>query len=161
MERQIIELKDSLISERSATEVFDYLLNPANFSQWNTSLLEGSCHCSCQTLSGIGCSLDMVFQFLGKKVNTCCMVIEYEQDAQLVLKSISGPLEFIINFDLASAGIGTEINFQVYLSVMRGFFEQSQMVVQNVLQHIFSNSLVLLCLLVEKLEQPKVLVALE
>jgi len=47
------------------------------------------------------------------------------------------------------------------LSVMRGFFEQSQMVVQNVLQHIFSNSLVLLCLLVEKLEQPKVLVALE
>ncbi|MFQ5902509.1 MAG: SRPBCC family protein [Candidatus Binatia bacterium] len=141
----MIKVEHSVVINRATEEVFAFLTNFENNSQWQSGIIET--RQTPQSLTGVGTTVREVRQFMGRQIDATGEIIEYEPDSKICLKSISGPFQFKGSYTLESVEGGTKLAvvFEVQLS---GFFRLAQsMVARELSKQIeadFSNLRVML-----------------
>jgi hypothetical protein len=93
--------------ERSVDQVFGYLSEPGNWTQWLEGIVE-----SRQEVAGslgMGNRVQQVIKFLGRRFNVMAQVVEYQKDGRIGMRVLSGPFPMAWTHVLAPAGVGSSL----------------------------------------------------
>ena len=110
----------SEIINRPVAEVFAFLSNFENNSQWEPSVLEAY-----QVSSGpmqVGTKLSEVRKFMGRRVASNYEVIAYEPDRIFAVQSVSGPIQVKASYTFEPIEGGTKITDTAEFE-LHGFFK--------------------------------------
>ncbi len=111
---------------RPVSEVFEYLTDPANLPEWQSSAIEAKK--DTPGPMGQGTRMTEVRKFLGRRMESTVEVTEYEPDRKFSLKALSGPVPFEVHHTFESEGGGTRIRF-VGEGDPGGFFKLAEPIV--------------------------------
>ncbi len=103
----MIELESSQIIRRPIEEVFAYMSDLRHQPEHQSGLLE--MHQMTEGPVGIGTTFVGVRRFLGRKMESTMEIIEYEPNAKLTWKTISGPTPFVSSWRFESTPEGTRL----------------------------------------------------
>ncbi|NIO67847.1 MAG: hypothetical protein GTN71_01985, partial [Anaerolineae bacterium] len=113
----------SVVIDRPIDEVFEFVSNPDNDSQWQSGVLESS-----QTSEGpmgVGATSREVRQFLGRRIESTVEITEYEPNKKIGFKSTSGPIPFKATYIFEPVEGGTELS-AVGEAEPGGFFKMAE-----------------------------------
>ena len=119
----MITIEHSVVINRPIEDVFAFLSNIENESQWQTGLVE-----SAQTSQGplgVGTTGREVRQFLGRRMESTYEITQYEQNRKLGFKTTSGPIPMEGGYTLESAEGGTKLDFLMQ-GEAGGFFKLAE-----------------------------------
>ncbi len=119
----MIEFEMGVFINRPQQEVFDFISNPANDAQWQSSI-EAS-EWTSQGPPRVGSTRRFVIRFLGREIDSTNEVTSWDPPSQFGLKSLSGPIPFEFTIKLNSQENGTQLteNFQAEVG---GFFKLAE-----------------------------------
>ena len=114
------KLEVSVVIRRPVEEVFSFLVNPANFTKWESGITESNQISECPI--GVGTTMREVGSFLGRKVETILKFTEYEPNRKFSMASTSGsiPMQGTYTFDPVEGG--TKVTM-IGEAQFRGFFK--------------------------------------
>ncbi len=111
----MIHIEESIIINRPIEEVFAYVSNHGNASQWQAGVLE-----SRQTPDspvGVGTRFTGVRTFLGRNIESTGEFIEYEPPTKYAYKLTSGPPMTGVNFfEPTAEGTKVTITFEMQVA---------------------------------------------
>jgi len=110
----------SEIINRPVAEVFAFLSNFENNSQWEPSVLEA--HQISPEPMQVGTKLSEVRKFMGRQVASNYEVIEYEPNRKFAVQSVSGPMQVKASYTFEPTDSGTKIIDTAEFET-RGFFK--------------------------------------
>ena len=119
----MVKLEGSVVINRPIEEVFAFLTNPENSSQWQGSVLESK-----QTSEGprgVGTTGQVVSQFLGRRIESTWEVTEYELNRKTTSKSTSGPVPYELSATLETVDEGTRVTLVGEYEI-GGFFKLAE-----------------------------------
>ena len=99
----------SIIINQPITKVFAFVADCQNLPRWTSRAYDVT------ITSVISASVGMTFlgvgRFLGQRIESPQEVIEFELNKKYAIKSVSGPLTFVLHYAFESADSGTRIVF--------------------------------------------------
>ena len=107
----MITVDHSVTISRPVGEVFVFVSNPENDSQWQSGLIES--RQTSEGARGVGSTGVDVRQFLGRRIESTFEITEYEDNSKLSFKVVSGPIPMEGRYTFNSAGVGTKIDFRI------------------------------------------------
>ena len=116
----MINFEKSLFINRPQQEVFDYLSNPANDAQWQSSTEVSEW--TSEGPPGVGSTQRSVIKLLGRKIDSSLEVTTWDPPQQLGFKVVSGPIPFEGTLKLESQENGTQVT-QTVQAEPGGFFK--------------------------------------
>jgi carbon monoxide dehydrogenase subunit G len=116
----MISFDNSLFINRPQQEVFDFLSNPANDAQWQSSTEVSEW--TSEGPPGVGSTQRSVIKFLGRKIDSTLEVTIWDPPQQFGFKVISGPVPFEGTVNLESKENGTQLT-QTVQAEPGGFFK--------------------------------------
>jgi uncharacterized protein YndB with AHSA1/START domain len=119
----MITFEKSVIINRSADEVFEYLSDGESFSKWATEIVESEK--TSDGPVGVGTTYKHVAQMLGRKVENHYEVTEYEVNRKISMKSTSGPVPAEFTMTVASVDGSSEFTIRAEAEV-GGFFKLAE-----------------------------------
>lgn len=127
----MVKVEGTVVINRPIEEVFAFLANPDNASQWQGSVLESK-----QTSEGpvgVGTTGQAASQFLGRRIESTWEVTEYELNRKATLKTTSGPVPYEQSATLESVDEGTKVTLVAEYEV-GGFFKLAEPIVARMAQ---------------------------
>ena len=127
----MVKVEGSVVINRPIEEVFAFLNNPDNTSQWRGSVLESK-----QTSEGppgVGTTGQGVSQFLGRRSESTWEITEYELNRKVTSKSTSGPVPYELSATFESVDEGTRVTLVGEFEV-GGFFKLAEPIVARMAQ---------------------------
>jgi uncharacterized membrane protein len=103
----MVKVEVSAVINRPVEEIFEYISNPENDSQWQSGVLESN-EISKGPM-GVGTTTREVRKFLGREMESTFEVTEYEPNQIIKQKSTSGPMALDISMAFASVEGGTKV----------------------------------------------------
>ena len=116
----MINFEKSLFINRPQQEVFDYLSNPANDAQWQSSTEVSEW--TSEGPPGVGSTQRSVIRFLGRNMDSTLEVTIWDPPLQLGFKVVDGPVPFEASIKLESQENGTQLT-QTFQGEPGGFFK--------------------------------------
>ena len=113
----------SIFIDRPPQEVWPYIAEPINFSQWQGSAKFAEW--TSEGPPGVGSTFRGVAKFLGRKIESTSEITIWAPPSQYGLKSTSGPIPFESTTELESKQNGTQLNLHAQMEV-GGFFKMAQ-----------------------------------
>ncbi len=117
------EVEGTVVINRPIEEVFAYIANPENASQWQGAVVEAK-----QTSEGpvgVGTTGQSTSHFLGRRAESTWEVTEYELNRKAALKSTSGPVPYEQSASFESVDEGTKVTMVGEYEV-GGFFKLAE-----------------------------------
>ncbi len=114
----MVKVEKDIFIRRPIGEVFAYMSDLRHAPEWQSGLLEMR-----QTTEGpmsVGTRFVGVRRFLGRKMESSMEIVEYEPNAKMVWKTISGPTPFETSWRFESTAEGTQVIWNLEVEV--GFF---------------------------------------
>jgi len=105
----MIRIEQSIVINRPTEEVFEYVTQIENQSEWSTGVVEAE-----QTSQGpmsVGSTGRAVRRFLGRRIESTFEVTEYEPNKKFGFKSTSGPISMEGTQTFESVDGGTKFSF--------------------------------------------------
>ena len=124
------KVETSIIINRPLEEVFAYLSDLRNASQWQSGVLE--VRQTPESPVGIGTKVTLVRKFLGRKVGMTSEIVEYEPNMKLTFKSTSGPVPNEGSYLFESTVEGTKFTARIEVQP-GGFFALAEPVFARML----------------------------
>ena len=104
-------IDQSVVVDRPAAEIFDFLTHAANLPRWDSSMLE------CVQLDSapvtVGTRYRGASRILGRRVEWTTEVIEFVPGVRSVSKAVEGPLTFTVSYELSAAPQGTTVRYRI------------------------------------------------
>jgi uncharacterized protein YndB with AHSA1/START domain len=104
---RVLRIEFTLEIERAATEVFAYLADVEKLPEWQSSALESRADGPMEE----GARISERRRLLGRDRQTELEVTAFEPPRRLTLRSLSGPVRFTVDHELAEDGGGTLLRF--------------------------------------------------
>lgn len=108
----MIKMEQSIVINRTQEDVFAFIANPENETQWQADLLESKLTTDGKV--GIGSKGRDMRQFMGKPVETTWEVTEYEPSHRMSFRVITGPIPFQGSYLFETAPGGTKFTFSAW-----------------------------------------------
>ena len=142
----MIAFEKSVFISRPQQEIFDFVSNPANDTQWQGSI--EAAEWTSGGSPGVGSTQRSVIRFLGRKIDSTNEITVWDPPNQFGQKSLSGPIPFEFTIKLESQENGTQLteNFQAEVG---GFFKLAEGLVSRQMEKEFDTDLGALKLLLE------------
>ena len=124
-------IETSVTIRRPVEEVFDFVTNVANVTQWQSGILESS-----QTSEGpmgVGATMRVGVRAMGRQLRWTLEVTEYEPNQKFGWKSTSGPYPMHGGYTFESVNGGTSLTF-VGEAQLGGFFKLIEPLVRRSIQ---------------------------
>ncbi len=137
----------SIIINRPQQDVFDFVSNPANDPQWQSTA--DSAEWTSEGPNGVGSTQRSTGKFLGRKMETTSEVTVWDAPNQFAIKSVGGPMPFEFSMKLASVEDGTQLSVNGKAE-FGGFFKLAEGVVAKQAEKQFESDMESLKLLLEK-----------
>lgn len=119
----MIKFEKSVLINRPQQEVFDFVTDLSNDSQWQSSIE------SVEQVSdgpiGVGSTWRYVTKFLGRKNETEIQMTSYEPPHQSSVKAVSGPIPFENTYKFQKQDGGTLLTF-IGQAEIGGFFKMAE-----------------------------------
>jgi uncharacterized membrane protein len=115
----MIRLESSRIISRPLEEVFNYVSDFRNTSQWQSGFIE--VRQTPESPVGKGTRITFVRTFLGRKIEGISEVMEFEPHVKYSFKSISGPIPISVSRSFEQTTDGTKVT-QILEMKPGGFF---------------------------------------
>ena len=109
----MISIEHSVTINRPIEEVFTFVTNIENGTQWQSGVLES--RQTSQGPAGVGATGMEVRQFMGLRVESSFEVTEYEPSRKMGFKTTSGPIPLEGNYTFEPTEGGTKVTFAVQL----------------------------------------------
>ena len=122
----MINFENSLFINRPRQEVFDFLSNPANYAQWQSSTEVSEW--TSEGPPGVGSTQRSVIKFLGRKIDSTIEVTIWDPPQHFGFKVVSGPVPFEGTVRLESKENGTQLT-QTFQGEPGGFFKMAERLV--------------------------------
>ena len=106
----MVRFEFSVDIARPVHQVWEYLINPDNVSEWQASAL--SSHQISDGEMGVGTHLQDERRFLGRRARSEVEVTEFEPERLFTLHGISGPVRFTVRHRLEETGEGTHLKIE-------------------------------------------------
>jgi uncharacterized protein YndB with AHSA1/START domain len=132
-----MELEASVVINRSVEDVFAYVTDADNLSNWMSELVEAE-----QTSEGpvsVGTKISAVANVLGRRVESVQEVSQYEQNSKFAIRSASGPVETEDVFSFKAVEGGTEVT-RTTIGEVGGFFKMAEPLVVRMLNRQFKTN---------------------
>jgi len=130
-------IEASVVIDRPIEEVFTFVTNFENATQWMSELVEGEK--TSEGPVGVGTTLRGVATPLGRRVESTQEVIEYQPNTKFALKSTSGPVATKDSYTFESVSGGTKIARTVKAE-MSGFIKLAEPIARRMLQRQFETN---------------------
>ncbi len=131
------KLEESVVINRPTEEVFAFVADIENMSQWMSELVEAK-----QTSEGpvgVGTTVNAVANVLGRRAEGIQEVAEYEPNSKFAIKSASGPVASKDKFTFESVTDGTKVT-RVTEAEMAGFFRLAEPLVVRMMRRQFETN---------------------
>ena len=119
----MITFEKSLFINRPQQEVFDYLSNPANSAQWQSSTEVSEW--TSEGPPGVGSTQRSVIRFMGRKIESTSEITSWDPPNESGSKLISGPIPFESTTKLESQESGTQLTV-TFQAEFGGFFKMAE-----------------------------------
>ena len=131
----MIKIENSYVINRPIEEVFEFLANAENNSQWQSSTQEVKK--TSEGATGVGTTFTSVGQILGRRLESSLEYTAYEPNKRLAGKTTSGPIpfQFVNTFEPVAEG-GTKVTTSGEGDV-GGFFKLAEPLVARMLERQF------------------------
>ena len=97
-----MQVDTTIIIERPATEVFDFIADMSNNPDWQQG--QQSCVWTSEPPIAVDSTYDQVAKFLGREIRSSFEVVEYEPD-RIRIVSTSGPMPIDVTRTVAPEGV--------------------------------------------------------
>ena len=142
----MITLEKSIFINRPPQEVWDFISNPANMTQWQGAT--ESAEWSSEGPPGVGSTLRQVSKFLGRKIEGTSEVTAWDPPNEYGQKSVGGPITFEVTGKHEPKENGTQINVRFQAEV-GGFFKIAEGLVGKQMEKQFDTDFGALKLILE------------
>jgi len=113
----------TIFINRQPQEVFDYITNPDNDSEWRTTAV--SAEWTSDGPVGVGSTLRTVGKFLRRKIDSTNQVTVWDPPNQYAFKSIDGSIPVEISQTLVAEDNGTQLTINLEAE-LAGFFKMAE-----------------------------------
>lgn len=127
----MITFEKSVVINRHAAEVFEYVTDGELFSQWATEVVESKK--TSDGPVGVGTTYTHVAQMLGRRIENHYKVTEYEANRKIAMKSTSGPVPAEFSMIVASVDGGSKFTMSAEADVA-GFFKLAEPLVARTMK---------------------------
>ncbi len=103
----MITFETSIFINRPQQEVFDYVSEPANNTQWQSTI--ESSEWTSEGPIAVGSTLHVVTRFLGRKIESTSELTVWDSPNQFSIKTASGPIPFEGTNRFESKENGTQV----------------------------------------------------
>lgn len=134
----MITFEHSLFIRRAQQEVFDFVSNPANDSQWRDSV--EVVEWTSDEPHGVGSTLHQVDRFLGRQIDSTIEITSWDPPHQIGQRVVAGPVPFEMQLSLVSVDHGTQLNL-VGQSEFSGVFKLAEGLMGKELEKIIGSEL--------------------
>jgi uncharacterized protein YndB with AHSA1/START domain len=110
-----MRVDQTVVINRPIEEVFALLADFEKLSQWDTAVDEAEK--ASQGPMGVGTTVREVFHFLGRRIESTGVVVEYEPNSKFAIKTTSGPLPAELTETLEPVEGGTRVTFTAELEL--------------------------------------------
>ena len=126
----MITFEKSVVIDRPADEVFEYVSDGERFSEWATEIVKSKK--TTKGPVGVGTTYTHVAQMLGRRVENHYEVTEYEVNKKITMETTSGsiPVEFSMTVSPANGGSKFTIRAEADAT---GFFKLAEPLVARTL----------------------------
>lgn len=104
----MIEFETSIQVQRPLTDVFAYLGNPENETEWSSAVLESRLDAGGPVAEGS--HFTQVLKFLGRRMENRVEVTDYQPDRRIAYRVLSGPMQIAYSYTVSTDGDGTRIS---------------------------------------------------
>ena len=132
-----MELSTSIMINRPVEEVFSYMTDARNLSNWMSELVEAK-----QTSEGpvgVGTTISAVANVLGRRIENIQEVTAYEPNGEFAIKATSGPAINDDTFSFESVADGTKVT-RTTKGEVGGFFRMAEPLVVRMLKRQFETN---------------------
>jgi carbon monoxide dehydrogenase subunit G len=106
----MVHFELSIEIDRPVHEVWEYLIEPENVPEWQSSAV--SSHQVSEGPIGLGARLRDERRFMGRRANSDVEVSEFEPERLFTLHGLSGPVRFTVRHRLSENGTGTRLDVE-------------------------------------------------
>jgi carbon monoxide dehydrogenase subunit G len=106
----MVRFELSVDIDRPVHEVWEYLIEPENVPEWQSSAV--SSHQVSHGPIGVGTRLQDERRFLGRRATSEVEVSEFEPERLFTLHGLSGPVRFTVRHHLSANGGGTRLDVE-------------------------------------------------
>ncbi len=103
----MIDFKQEIFINRPQPEVFDFVSDPANDSQWQSGSEGGEW--SSEGPVGVGSTVSSATKFMGRRIESTLEVTSWDPPKQYGQKVLNGPIPFEITISLEPKEGGTQL----------------------------------------------------
>jgi carbon monoxide dehydrogenase subunit G len=104
-------VEESVFINRSASEVFDFVIRPENQPKWDSSMLE--CELVDDAPVAVGSKYRGATKVMGRRFDWTTEVIEFEPGVRSASRAIEGVLKFTVSTTLAAVDGGTRLTYRI------------------------------------------------
>lgn len=116
----MFEFESSVFIQAPQQDVFDFVTNLANDSQWQSSI--ESVEKTSEGPIGVGTTWRDVTKFLGRKIETEIEMTKYDPPNRASVKAIRGPIPFENTYQVEARENGTQLSIRGQANI-GGFFK--------------------------------------
>ena len=129
----MVRFELSIDIDRPVHEVWEYLTEPENVPEWQSSAV--SSHQVSAGPIGVGARLQDERRFLGKRATSDVEVSEFEPERLFTLHGLSGPVRFTVRHRLSQNGSGTRLDVEAEADPGSGLGRLVRPVVERAAEH--------------------------
>jgi carbon monoxide dehydrogenase subunit G len=143
----MITFEKSIFINRPQQEVFDFVSNRANDSQWQSG--GGSTEKTSEGLTGLGTTYRSTTNLIGRGIESTTEIISWDAPNELSEKTTSGPIPFEGKTTFSPKENGTQLTFSGQAE-LGGFFKMAEGLVGKQMEKQIDTDLNALKLLLEQ-----------
>jgi uncharacterized protein YndB with AHSA1/START domain len=126
----MLSIEKSIVINRPVEEVFAFVAQGENWSQWAAELVETKK--TSEGPLGVGTTYTHVAQMLGRRIENGYEVTEYEPNRKVSMKSTSGPVPAETSLTVESVEGGTKLALTVAAEIA-GVFKLAEPLVARIM----------------------------
>jgi uncharacterized membrane protein len=104
-------VEESIVIDRPAQAVFDFVIRPENQPKWDSSIIE--CVLVEDGPVGVGSHYRGASKVMGRRFDWTTEVIEFEPGVRTASRSVAGALSFVVSTTLAEIPGGTHVTYRI------------------------------------------------
>ena len=127
----MIQIDNSVVINRPVKDVFAYVANFENMTNWDSELIEVKKISEGPT--GVGTKFSGPTKILGRRIDSTLAVIAFEPNKKLSANLVSGPIEATIKWNFEPTEGGTKVTWAAQANI-GGFFKVVEPIVKRIMQ---------------------------
>ena len=104
----MINIDSGVLVDRPVKDVFAFVSNPNNMSQWNSAVV--SLQQATPGAVGVGTKFKTVGEMMGRRIEGEMQIVAYEPDTKCGFQLQAGPMQVNLTLSFKTVGTGTKIS---------------------------------------------------